>query len=366
MQKQQVSIRAVAKRSKVSICTVSNVLHNKEGVGDKTRKRVLRTIRKLNYDPVSNIPLAQNIKTSVLGLVLPAGDFLIDPFYNRAIKTVKEYTTNTRYDLLLLSETDLARKLEDETQSNIFKNTCGGVIHFCPRKGWDHPIDSVKNLGIPQVLVRRITTVPGIPMLVNDDYAGVRKVLDHLGGQGHIAIGFIGRFGKQFPVADPVVAAYRDFCKEHRMAYNKTFMYNLGIPEQDTFDQLKAWVKECIGEPKKITAFFCGNDDIAISMIKVLHSLGLQVPEEVALAGFSDNPQAEQASPGITTVNIPVEKMCTWACDLLIGPAQNKMETTMPLEFESNLVVRESSGNKKGKGKGNVARKTNSVTATVT
>ena len=90
------------------------------------------------------------------------------------------------------------------------------------------------------------------------------------------------------------------------------------------------------------TAIFASNDSMAAGIMKSAQMKGLQVPNDLSLAGFDDSPIAHQIWPALTTVKQPVEKMAAHAAKILIAKFDGLAEQTKSKEFKSELIVRES------------------------
>jgi len=57
------------------------------------------------------------------------------------------------------------------------------------------------------------------------------------------------------------------------------------------------------------TALFCANDEMAVGAMSCLHRAGIGVPNEVSIVGYDDDYSAEYASPGLTSVHIPMQQL---------------------------------------------------------
>jgi hypothetical protein len=54
----------------------------------------------------------------------------------------------------------------------------------------------------------------------------------------------------------------------------------------------------------EVTAVLCGNDDLAVGVIRAMHEAGRAIPGSVSVVGFDDTPQAEFLTPALTTVRL--------------------------------------------------------------
>jgi LacI family transcriptional regulator len=93
-----------------------------------------------------------------------------------------------------------------------------------------------------------------------------------------------------------------------------------------------------------VTAVFCVNDMAAIDISNRLASLGLKIPQDIALVGFDNLPVAERHYPSISTVDQPFHEIGRRAAELALHlldgtfPVGN-LTITLPI----SLIVRESS-----------------------
>jgi len=94
----------------------------------------------------------------------------------------------------------------------------------------------------------------------------------------------------------------------------------------------------------EVTAVLCGNDDLALGVMRALHAAGLSVPGDVSVVGFDDTPVAEFLTPPLTTVRLDFAELgraCFGLLRALTEPAQARPDARRP---RPELVIRESAG----------------------
>jgi LacI family transcriptional regulator len=107
-------------------------------------------------------------------------------------------------------------------------------------------------------------------------------------------------------------------------------------------------IKHLLGLVHPPDAVFCGNDTSALSMIVYLKKIGIRIPEDFGIIGFSNEPFSEVVTPSISTLKQPAFEMGIKAAGLLIreieekSPGRHYLTITMPTE----LIIRESSSRK--------------------
>jgi DNA-binding LacI/PurR family transcriptional regulator len=94
----------------------------------------------------------------------------------------------------------------------------------------------------------------------------------------------------------------------------------------------------------EVTAVLCGNDDLALGVMRAMHAAGLSIPGDVSVAGFDDTPQAEFLTPPLTTVRLDFAELGRACFALLLSltePGEAQPRTRRP---EPELIIRESAG----------------------
>ena len=93
-----------------------------------------------------------------------------------------------------------------------------------------------------------------------------------------------------------------------------------------------------------VTAILCGNDDLALGVLRALHHAGRSVPEDVSVIGFDDAPHAGFLTPALTTVRMDFQGLGRDAFALLRGQLEGDFPPPARTFAGTDLVIRESSG----------------------
>jgi DNA-binding LacI/PurR family transcriptional regulator/signal transduction histidine kinase len=181
--------------------------------------------------------------------------------------------------------------------------------------------------------------VEGIPSVVVDNRPGMRALLDHvIGAHGRRRLAFVTGTPKN-PNAEARLQAYREALAEHGIPYDSRLVVaGLFHPASGA----KA-VEELLQRNVAFDALIVSNDAMALTAIDTLKTRGLRVPRDVVVTGFDDLVLARLASPPLTTVRQPLERMGILAVELILrqmGGENVPILSELPVEF----VVRESCG----------------------
>ncbi len=130
---------------------------------------------------------------------------------------------------------------------------------------------------------------------------------------------------------------YRKALEEAGLEYNESLVSEAGFTEETGVSAMKKLLKRGCD----FSAIFASNDHMAFGAFEVLRSEGISVPEDVSLVGFDNILFARYLTPGLTTINFPIEQMSIEAVQLTIQKL-NKNKRDVNFKLSPSLVTRNS------------------------
>jgi len=318
--------------------TVSRVINSESNVREETRAHVAASIKALRYSPnlaARNLASAESIHIGVLHTSSTAA------YLSELLLGVLEQSSLSSCQLVL----ERCENLESERQAvqRLIAGGVDGVILPAPLGDSEEALKAVAAAGIPAVLVTSGRPAPGFSAVSINDFEAAREMTRHLLSLGHRRIGFINGHpghtasGQRF-------RGYMEGMTEAGVEVGADqvaqgfFTYRSGLEAAERL----------LTNGFNPTAVFACNDDMAAATIAVAHRKGLDVPTDIAIAGFDDTPLATMIWPELTTVRRPIAEMARQAVRLLIDQVRTKRSGgAAPIEhklLEFTLVKRESSG----------------------
>jgi LacI family transcriptional regulator len=325
----RVTIAQVAEEAGVSAMTVSNVLNDRPGASDETRRRVLDAAQRLGYQP--NLA-ARNLKSGRTGLI---GVMILDLTAQYGLEIVRgiaeELAAEERELLINATYQDAAR--EKDRIEFLSRGLVDGVIMIAPVLE-DDTLDLLHSTNLPCFVVdpRKINT--RLPRVTVDNYSGVRAGTQHLIDQGHTKIAYI----RGVPDMDSSGLRYQGFRDAMQLA-GLTLDERLVAESDFTYAQGFRLASALIAEHRP-TALVAGADLIALGAVDAARASGLSVPGEFSVVGFDDLPQASQSFPGLTTVRQPLHEMGQVAARALLSMVEGHPLVTDHIQLPTELIVR--------------------------
>ncbi|MBP2436643.1 LacI family DNA-binding transcriptional regulator [Microbacterium amylolyticum] len=330
-----VSIRDVAVRAGVSVGTVSNVLNRPTTVADGTVERVRQAIVDLGYVRNDAARQLRAGRSASVGLVvLDAGN----PFFTTVARGAEDAAT-THGLSVLLGNSDERRDRENTYLALFEEQRVRGVLLSPSSEDLSHA-QRLRDHGIPVVLVDRSAPGSTFSSVAVDDVRGGYIATQHLLEGGRRRIAFIGGQASLRQIADR--------CDGARRAVTEVPGATLETIATDQLTVLagREAARSITERPphERPDAIFAANDLVAVGVMQALVMLDdIRVPEDIALVGYDDIAFAQSTVVPLTSVRQPAHLIGSTALDLL---AQLAEDTTLPpqqIEFEPELVVRESS-----------------------
>lgn len=326
----KVNIYDVAKKAGVSVVTASRVLNGVPTVREYNRKRVLQAMEELNYRPNAAARTLAKGKTGVVGLLTPS---LRDAFIDQVVEAVDHYLMEKGYYLALSVIGN--RETYQSRSGHLFdQDTVDGMILLTPLFEADY-IHALKDRGIPYVLIdNQILPAPGTSVLV-DNFSGAYEAVSHLIALGHKRILHLSGT-KHFLSARERERGYLTALMDHQLEPLPI------LPADFSFELGEAAILKAYDGGMEPTAVFAADDMTAFGVIQGLRSLGKQVPEDVSVAGFDDDPLAAQLKPRLTTVRQPAQELGRRGVEALFQEMEDLGGESRVIKIKPELIRRES------------------------
>ncbi|MFY1668672.1 LacI family DNA-binding transcriptional regulator [Plantactinospora sp. WMMB334] len=342
------TLQTIADHMGVSRMTVSNAFSKPDQLSAGLRRRILTAAKDLGYvgpDPAARA-LARGT-TGAVGIVLTSSlrfaftDLVATSF----LGAIAEQLGPTGLALTLLSSTESGAIIPARDVA-----IDGALIYSCDPTST--AVDYLSRRRLPLVYVDQepLDTVSTINVA---DRAGARAAARHLVELGHRRIGLLmsGLHGPH-GLIDPKDVTIDGYAARQRLLGWLDVLGAAGITplvaRQPTTDleQPRIGARLLLDRADRPSALLCYSDAIAHGALQVAEELGIDVPRELSIVGFDDNPLATQLRPALTTVHQDIKaKGRAAAAALTAAIATARADEVPPLEhivLPAGLVVRES------------------------
>jgi LacI family transcriptional regulator len=325
------TIKEIAEKAGVSIATVSRVLNYDPSlsVTDETRKKIFEVAEELSYKK-------RTVRTSTSKIA-------IIHWY-----TEKEELEDLYYMSIRFGIEERCQQLDIQVV-NYFYNDLGNVKLeaiqgiIAVGKFSKQQAETLAEFTEHIVFVDCSPDEDRYDSVVIDFEAATKKILNYLIEKGHQQIGYIGGREKfkdeSSEIEDSRDKTFRSYLEEKNLL-NEDYVYIKTFSVNDGYSLMKQAIKEH-GEDLP-TAFFAGNDLMAIGCIRALHEAAIPVPQRVNIIGINDISVSKYIYPELTTLKVYTELMGETAVDLFIERIADR-KVAKKIFIATELVIRKSS-----------------------
>ncbi|WP_299102162.1 LacI family DNA-binding transcriptional regulator [uncultured Winogradskyella sp.] len=345
--KKKITLKQIARELDVSISTVSKALKNSKEISADTIQKVQAFAKLYNYRP-NNIALSlKNRKTNTIGIIIPE---IVHHFFSKVIRGVELVANKRGYNVIIgLSNESFSKEVIN--MEMLANGSIDGFILSMSKEtllqqDYHHYTETI-NQGMPIVMFDRVVSEIKCDKVIVDDFNGAKNAVKKL----------IANKCKQ--IALITTKDYVSVGKLRTQGYlealhesNITPQAELILKMDDTLDyevhleKLEAEIEQLFKAHKKIDGVFAVNELYALSAMKVARRLGLNVPNDIQVIGFTDGVLSKHSTPSLTTVSQHAQLMGERAADLLIDKIETEFDTEeeqyQTVVVNTELVERES------------------------
>ncbi len=338
MQKNQTTIKDIARELQISHSTVSRALSEDRKVSalvaEKTRKRVQQKAAELDYSP--NL-MAQGFvtgRTGTLGLLTYE---IFRETFGRQTDQILRAADKQKYQILMGLATSRRQEFPLENQAIqirqlLSRGIDGLLIHT---RGDDKEPERIANTVGGRVPVVTFTSpIKNSSGVAVDAITSFCEATEHLIRLGHERIGFIGTDWN----TDFLGAAKG---KGYLLAMQKHGLLPQRISGETFPTKATYLLAKRLGD--QFTALVCRSDYTAIGVCRGLREVGIRVPEDVAVVGYGNLEVAAFVTPPLTTLATPYEAIAEMAMELMLEQLEGQ-DTPRQITLQTSLIVRKSCG----------------------
>ncbi|WP_323985059.1 LacI family DNA-binding transcriptional regulator [Fusibacter ferrireducens] len=327
------TIKDIARMADVSTATVSKVINKKDSkISQKTRDRIFRIIEETGYVPNRVASSMITKKTKSIGLVIPN---IANPFFPEVARGAEDKASEAGYSLILCN-TDDDMKKEDAYIAMLQEKMVDGII-FTASSRRLKVSDSLKNINVPIVLLDR--EMEGLQVqgkIMVDNISGAYEAVKYMMDKGYTKVIHLSGPAASTP-ARHRIEGYKKALKAFGYQEDDHIVIEGDYTSESGYERIELAIKQGID----FNGVFCGNDLIAMGVLKALKANGKIVPYEVGVIGFDDIYLARMIQPELTTVSQPKYLMGYKIAELLIQILNRAEIESSEAVLKTELIIRD-------------------------
>lgn len=324
-------MKDLARALGVSVATVSRALKDSPRISPGRREEIQAYARKVGFSP--NI-IAGSLRTrsvmKIIGVIIPEFTHF---YFSSILSGIEEEALKHGYRLMVAQSADSYEREVEICRSFYENKVCGIIVSQAKATTHYEHFQWLLDCGVPLVFYDRICTGVDASRVTVDDYTGAFAAVDYMVKKGCRRVAFFGS-PMSLEISKNRYNGWRDALLANKITPDDSLS---GIC--DNRADAERMVPELMSEGSKFTppdGFFAVNDDTAIGIMFAIKRLGLRIPEDIQICGFTNGQRAIACDPMLTTVEQRGPEVGRQAADILI----DKVEGRSPAEKVEKRVVR--------------------------
>ena len=338
-----VKLKDIAEASGVSISTVSRIL-NKDSSrrsSGETTKRVIGIARELGYGAelpakIQLLGAGEARQAYSIGCILTSDhESFVSPFFSTLLAGIQNELTRVggriTYKFSVMN-------FQDPGFSPFIQSTqldCGIMLGRT----------SLQNINllrerIPNLVYAGVNSIGAdFDEVICDGYAGALLAVRHLIGLGHRAIGYIGSTQKKYQVFNEHrYQGYLDAMAAAGLAVDEELVLDTPLTSADGYESMLSLIRKA----RVPGALFCGNDTVALGVMRALSENGIAIPDDVSVIGFDNIDLASYVKPALTTIAVPTKELGRIAVKVMLDKLETGRDYAVKVNLPFRLMERES------------------------
>jgi LacI family transcriptional regulator len=335
MKSSQTTIKDIAKELGISPSTVSRALKDHPDISPKTRKAVKELAEKLNYEPNAIALSLRNRSSKTIGIIIPE---IVHFFFSSVISGIEEIAYQEGFTVIICQSNENYEKERNIIHTLISKRVDGILVSVSKTTtNYDHFLEMQRS-NIPVVFYDRVLNIPQTDRVIVDDYTGAYKAVEHLIRMGCQRIAHLAT-SQELQIGRNRKNGYLQALKDNQIEIDEEIILRC-----DTDKHAVKCIPYILSLQKRVDGIFAVNDLTAITAMSIIKRSGYRIPEDIAIAGFSNSVYSSMTDPPLTTIEQQGYEVGRRAINLLLDriKAEDVQETRVE-QIKTDLIVRGSS-----------------------
>jgi DNA-binding LacI/PurR family transcriptional regulator len=289
------SIQDIADALQLSPATISRVLNNHPHVHETTRSKVMTMVEQVGYKRNVLASSLRTNKTHTIGLIVPRISMFV---HTEIITTIQNGLHSHGYNLIICQSNDSLAMEKDLTET-LYASRVDAVIAACTlfTNDFSH-FDVLTDNNIPVIFYDRVPVKPYPACIIKgDDFRGAYLATSHLIELGSRRIAYIsGPMGCNIYMDR--YAGFEKAMKQYQVPIQKDWLFY----QELTADNARKAMHRLFAKEPFPDAILAANDLSALTALAFAKEMGIPVPQELRIVGYSNDPRSSIVTPSITTV----------------------------------------------------------------
>ncbi|MBD0830843.1 LacI family DNA-binding transcriptional regulator [Aestuariibaculum sediminum] len=336
--KKKTTIYDIAKKLNITAATVSRALNGNSKISEATRKLVEETAKEMNYEQNRLAQALKSGKSYNVGVIVPRID---SNFFASVIRGIEEELYPKGYHVIICQTHD-QKSLETENINSLLNAQVDGVLMSISQaqNANDDNFDALIKKNVPLIFFDRKKDIKGISSVTIDDFKGAYEATKHLIDQGYKRIAHLSN-DRSILIFKNRYLGYKQAILDSGLEFDESLV----IETQSKVLEGRKIMKQLLELEHRPDAIFSSSDFTALGAIQEIKEHGLNIPEDISVVGFSNEPFTRFMELSITSVDQSPIEMGRLTAQVFLEEVNSDKRVTSEKQvvLTPELIVRKSS-----------------------
>ncbi|MEN0052811.1 MAG: LacI family DNA-binding transcriptional regulator [Mucilaginibacter sp.] len=334
------TIKDIAKALGLSTSTVSRALNGSYEIGAETKKLVLEYAEKVNYRPNPIALSLKEQKSHSIGVVVCE---VANDYFSQAINGIESIAYNRGYHVIITQTHESFDRESTNVKHLLSRHVDGLLVSLSAETADTSQYKYLHDKGFPIVFFDRVAADVNTHKIIANNFKGSFDATELLIKAGFTKIAHLTN-SNNLLISRERFDGFKAALDKHQLDFKPGYLKhcNHGGMIQD---EVELAVKELLNMDEHPDAIFIASDRLTISCMHILKRLGIKIPQDIGIAGFTNSDVAELFDPPLTVIRQPAFQIGQMATEMLIKTIESKwpIEDFITEQVETELIIRSSS-----------------------
>lgn len=334
------TIKDIAKALGLSTSTVSRALNGSYEIGAETKKLVLEYAEKINYRPNPIALSLKDQKSHSIGVVVAE---VANNYFSQAINGIEAIAYNRGYHVIITQTHESFQRETTNVQHLLSRHVDGLLVSLSAETTDISQYKYLHDKGFPIVFFDRAAADMETHKVTVNNFKGAFEATELLINTGFTKIAHLTN-SNNLLISKERLNGYKAALEKHNIEFKPGYVKycDHGGMIQEEVDIA---VKELLSLSDRPQAIFIAGDRLTTGCLYLLKQMNIKIPDDIAIAGFTNSDVTELFDPPLTVVRQPAFQIGQIATEILIKAIESKTPVTeyITQQVETELIIRASS-----------------------
>ena len=335
--KKRTTLKDIGNVLNISPAAVSKAMHDDSRISEKTKEAVKRVAKELDYQPNHLASALRKGKSNLVGVIVPRTN---SNFFSSVIEQMEAVLNKAGYNIIITQSNESFEK-ECKNIDTLLYTQVDGIIASMANETVDlSHFEKIKSNGIPLILFDRGENDLNVDYVGINDYDSSHMIVKHLVEKGCKRIAHIGGY-RRTRIFNNRIKGYVDALKKHKLPIDDSLIIESSL----TLDDGRREMQQLLKLKNRPDAVYVASDYAALGALQVLNENNINVPNDIRLVGFGNEPFTSLVSPSITSVTQHSKDIGRLAAETFLKYTSEEevKQSLNKIILDAELIIRDSS-----------------------